>query len=83
MIAIGGISEENVGQLAGSGICGVAVISAIFAKPDVKKAAQELKKAVEEWWQKEKKHADKAAISMWTAHSLTLWGSGRKPMRSI
>ena len=48
VIAIGGISEENVGQLAGSGICGVAVISAIFAKPDVKKAAQELKKAVEE-----------------------------------
>ena len=48
VIAIGGISEENVGQLAGSGICGVAVISAIFAKPDVKKAARELKKAVEE-----------------------------------
>ena len=47
VIAIGGISEENVGQLAGSGICGVAVISAIFAKPDVKKAARELKKAVE------------------------------------
>ena len=48
VIAIGGISEENMGQLAGSGICGVAVISAIFAKPDVKKAARELKKAVEE-----------------------------------
>lgn len=48
VIAIGGISEENMGQLAGSGICGVAVISAIFAKPDVEKAAQELKKAVEE-----------------------------------
>lgn len=48
VIAIGGISRENVEQLAGSGICGVAVISAIFAKPDVKKAARELKKAVEE-----------------------------------
>ena len=31
VVAIGGISGENVGKLAGSGICGVAVISAIYA----------------------------------------------------
>ena len=48
VVAIGGITQENVHQLAGSGICGAAVISAIYAKPDIKKAAAELKKAVRE-----------------------------------
>lgn len=48
VVAIGGITQENVHQLAGSGICGAAVISAIYAKPDIKKAAAELKKAVKE-----------------------------------
>ncbi|MDD6662141.1 MAG: thiamine phosphate synthase [Lachnospiraceae bacterium] len=48
VVAIGGITQENVHQLAGSGICGAAVISAIYAKPDIKKAAEELKKAVKE-----------------------------------
>ena len=48
VVAIGGITQENVHQLAGSGICGAAVISAIYAKPNIKKAAAELKKAVKE-----------------------------------
>lgn len=48
VVAIGGITQENVHQLAGSGICGAAVISAIYAEPDIKKAAAELKKAVKE-----------------------------------
>ena len=48
VVAIGGITQENIHQLAGSGICGAAVISAIYAKPDIKKAAAELKKAVKE-----------------------------------
>lgn len=42
VVAIGGITAENMTALQGSGIVGVAVISAIFGKPDVKKAAQEL-----------------------------------------
>lgn len=42
VIAIGGISRDNVSELAGSGICGIAVISAIFAQNDVEKAAREL-----------------------------------------
>ena len=42
VIAIGGITEENVRELAGSGICGIAVISAIFAQEDVKEASKEL-----------------------------------------
>ena len=48
VVAIGGISGENVGKLAGSGICGVAVISASYAAKDVKAAAAELKTTVEE-----------------------------------
>ena len=48
VVAIGGITQDNVHQLAGSGICGAAVISAIYAKPDIKKAAAELKTAVKE-----------------------------------
>lgn len=42
VIAIGGITKENVRELAGSGICGIAVISAIFAQEDVKEASKEL-----------------------------------------
>lgn len=47
VVAIGGISEKNILQLAGSGIDGVAVISAIFAKPDVAAATRELRKLSE------------------------------------
>ena len=43
VIAIGGITEENVKELTGTGICGVAVISAIYAQNDIKKAAENLK----------------------------------------
>ncbi len=48
VVAIGGISQENVSRLAGSGICGVAVISAIYAAKDIRTAASELKRATEE-----------------------------------
>ena len=47
VIAIGGIGRENVGMLAGSGICGVAVISAVFGAPDIRQAARELRGAAE------------------------------------
>ena len=47
VIAIGGISTGNVMELSGSGICGIAVISAIFAKPDIGTAAKELRKQTE------------------------------------
>ena len=47
VVAIGGISQENVTKLAGSGICGVAVISAIYAAKNIKSAAEELKAAAE------------------------------------
>lgn len=46
-VAIGGITRENVTELAGCGLAGVAVVSALFAKPDVKAAARELLALVE------------------------------------
>lgn len=48
VVAIGGITQQNVEKLAGSGICGVAVISAIYAAKDVKAAAADLKTTVKE-----------------------------------
>ena len=45
VVAIGGISKANVAELSGSGICGVAVISAIYGAQDIRKAAEELKEA--------------------------------------
>lgn len=48
VVAIGGITEENVAELAGNGICGVAVVSAIFAKKDIEAATRELKLRTEE-----------------------------------
>lgn len=43
VIAIGGISVNNVSQLKETGICGIAVISAIFAQKDITAATKELK----------------------------------------
>lgn len=42
VVAIGGISTDNLLQLKGSGICGVAVISAIFAQEDIEEATKRL-----------------------------------------
>ncbi len=46
VVAIGGITLGNVGRLAGSGICGAAVVSAVFAQPDIEEAARSLREAV-------------------------------------
>lgn len=43
VIVIGGISRDNVMGLKGLGLSGIAVISAIYAKNDIKEAAKELK----------------------------------------
>ena len=47
VIAIGGITKDNVSELSGTGICGIAVISAIFAQEDIEGAAQVLKERTE------------------------------------
>ena len=48
VVAIGGISQQNVKQLSGSGISGIAVISAIFAQKDIKAATALLKETTKE-----------------------------------
>lgn len=48
VVAIGGITAKNIKMLVHSGICGAAVISAIYAQPDIRHAARELKAAVQE-----------------------------------
>ena len=47
-MAIGGITAENVHEIKSCGHSGIAVVSAIFGAEDVKKAAVELTKAVNE-----------------------------------
>lgn len=48
VVAIGGINKDNVAELAGSGIDGIAVISAIFAQEDIEAAASDLRKKTED-----------------------------------
>lgn len=48
VVAIGGISCENILTLAGVGIAGVAVVSALFAQPDIAAATMELRELVEQ-----------------------------------
>lgn len=43
VVAIGGIQKENIKQLKGTKIAGVAVVSAIFGEDDITKAAKEMK----------------------------------------
>ena len=47
VVAIGGISESNILQLKGAGIAGAAVVSALFAQPDIQKAAQHMRRLAE------------------------------------
>ena len=42
VVAIGGVSRENILELKGLGLSGVAVVSGIFAQRDIEAAAREL-----------------------------------------
>lgn len=48
VVAIGGIGAHNVMELKGTGICGIAVVSAIFAQKDITAATADLKKLTAE-----------------------------------
>lgn len=48
VVAIGGIQKDNMLQLKGTKVDGVAVVSAIFAAPDVQQAAKELRRVADE-----------------------------------
>ena len=45
VVAIGGINKDNAMRLSGSGIDGIAVVSAIFAREDIATAVRELREA--------------------------------------
>ena len=47
VVAIGGISKDNISLLAGSGIDGVALVSAIFGSTDIETECKMLKKLAE------------------------------------
>ena len=46
VVAIGGITRDNLSELEGTGISGIAVVSAVFAQPDITAACKELKSCV-------------------------------------
>lgn len=47
-VAIGGISLDNITELSGCKMSGVAVVSAIFAADDIRTTVQELKRTVQD-----------------------------------
>ena len=47
VVAIGGITADNARELAGTGIAGIAVVSAIFAQADLAGAVKRLSKVAE------------------------------------
>ncbi len=48
VVAIGGIGPQNVSLLQGSGVDGIAVVSAVFGCPDIRSATAELRQLTEE-----------------------------------
>ncbi len=54
VVAIGGINENNALSLEGTRVSGIAVISAIFSKRDVRGATQNMRKLVDAITSKEK-----------------------------
>jgi len=69
VVAIGGIHEENIALLEGTGIAGAAVVSALFASPDIPAAARALSPACRSFnavctagIRAEKERKDRAAV---------------------
>ena len=48
VVAIGGVCEENILNLKGSGVAGVAVVSGIYAKPNIKESSKKLAELAKE-----------------------------------
>lgn len=44
IVVIGGIRKENAAQFAALGVDGLAVVSAIIARPDIRRAAEEVRR---------------------------------------
>ncbi|MCS7207068.1 MAG: thiamine phosphate synthase [Dehalococcoidia bacterium] len=52
VLAIGGVTPQNAGACIQAGASGVAVITAILGQPDPRAAAQRLKEAIRQAWEK-------------------------------
>lgn len=50
LLAIGGVDATRVAEVVRAGASGVAVISAVFARPDTREAASELRLALDAAW---------------------------------
>ena len=48
VVAIGGINRENIGKLSGTGVDGVALVSAIFGAEDIEAECRTLRSLSEE-----------------------------------
>jgi thiamine-phosphate pyrophosphorylase len=48
VVAIGGVNRDNIGQLAGTGVRGAAVVSGIFAAADIEAECRLLRRIAEE-----------------------------------
>ena len=64
VVAIGGITADNLNELAGTGVKGVAVVSAVFGSPDVGEAVRRLSKATNEMVSVETEHRRGAIIDL-------------------
>ena len=49
VVAIGGITEDNIPKLTGRGLAGAAVVSAIFAAEDPRKASERPLEKIRQW----------------------------------
>lgn len=47
VVAIGGINKENARSVLTTGVCGIAVVSAVVAQPDIEDAARKLREIVD------------------------------------
>ena len=48
VVAIGGINKSNISQLSGTGVDGVALVSAVFAAEDIESECRQLRRLSEE-----------------------------------
>ena len=48
VVAIGGVNRGNLSRLAGTGVCGAAVVSGIFAAQEIERECRELRALAEE-----------------------------------
>ena len=47
VVSIGGVNKENAASTIEMGACGIAVISAIFGREDIREATRELREVVD------------------------------------